>query len=37
VALETDPAVEAAGFDAGFAPDEKNLRAPGIAVGKCPG
>jgi len=36
VALETDPAVESAGFDAGFTPDEKNLRAPDIAVGNVP-
>lgn len=33
LALETDPAVESAGFDTGFSPDEKNLRAPDIAVG----
>jgi len=36
VALDTDPAVESAGFDAGFTPDEKNLRAPDIAVGNIP-
>jgi len=34
--LETDPAVESAGFDTGFTPDEKNLRAPDIAVGNVP-
>ena len=34
--LETDPEVEAVGFDAGFTPDEKNLRAPDIAVGNVP-
>ena len=36
LALETDPAVESAGFDAGFTPDEQNLRAPDIAVGNVP-
>jgi len=36
LALETDPAVEAAGFDTGFTPDENNLRAPDIAVGNVP-
>jgi len=36
LALETDPDVEAAGFDAGFTPDEHNLRAPDIAVGNVP-
>ncbi|WP_089724816.1 DUF4351 domain-containing protein [Candidatus Thiosymbion oneisti] len=36
LALETDPAVESAGFDAGFTPDENNLRAPDIAVGNVP-
>ena len=36
LALETDPAVESAGFDTGFAPDELNLRAPDIAVGNVP-
>ena len=36
LALETDPAVESAGFDTGFTPDEKNLRAPDIAVGNVP-
>ncbi len=35
-ALESDPAVESAGFDAGFTPDEENLRAPDIAVGNVP-
>ncbi len=34
--LETDPEVDAAGFDAGFTPDERNLRAPDIAVGNVP-
>ena len=34
--LKTDPDVEAAGFDAGFTPDENNLRAPDIAVGNVP-
>jgi len=34
--LKTDPEVEAAGFDAGFTPDEHNLRAPDIAVGNVP-
>jgi len=34
--LETDPEVESVGFDAGFTPDEKNLRAPDIAVGNVP-
>lgn len=32
LALETDPAVESAGF----TPDEKNLRAPDITVGNAP-
>ncbi len=36
VALKTDPAVESAGFDPGFTPDENNLRAPDIAVGNVP-
>ncbi len=36
LALETDPAVESAGFDTGFTPDENNLRAPDIAVGNVP-
>lgn len=36
VILETDPDVEAAGVDAGFTPDEQNLRAPDIAVGSVP-
>ncbi len=35
-ALESDPAVESAGFDPGFTPDEENLRAPDIAVGNVP-
>lgn len=34
--LDTDPDVEAAGFDAGFTPDEHNLRALDIAVGNVP-
>jgi len=34
--LKTDPDVETAGFDAGFTPDEHNLRAPDIAVGNVP-
>lgn len=36
LALETDPGVASSGFDTGFAPDEKNLRAPDIAVGNVP-
>jgi len=36
LALETDPAVESAGFDTGFTPNEKNLRAPDIAIGNVP-
>ena len=28
--------MESAGFDTGFTPDEKNLRAPDIAVGNVP-
>ncbi len=36
LALDTDPDVEAVGFDAGFTPDEQNLRAPDIAVGNVP-
>ncbi|MCB2261668.1 MAG: Uma2 family endonuclease, partial [Candidatus Thiosymbion ectosymbiont of Robbea hypermnestra] len=34
--LDTDPDVESTGFDAGFTPDEQNLRAPDIAVGNVP-
>ncbi|MCB2261663.1 MAG: Uma2 family endonuclease, partial [Candidatus Thiosymbion ectosymbiont of Robbea hypermnestra] len=34
--MKTDPSVETAGFDPGFTPDEKNLRAPDIAVGNVP-
>jgi len=34
--LETDPDVESADFDTGFRPDDKNLRAPDIAVGNVP-
>lgn len=36
LALSTDPAVDSAGVDTGFAPDPKNLRAPDIAVGNVP-
>ena len=36
LALETDPAVESAGVDTGYAVDAKNLRAPDIAVGNVP-
>ncbi len=36
LALGTDPAVESAGVDTGFAVDDKNLRAPDIAVGNVP-
>jgi Uma2 family endonuclease len=36
LALGTDPAVESAGFDTGYAPDDKNLRAPDLAVGNVP-
>ena len=36
LALETDPAVQSAGFDTGFTPDDRNLRAPDIAVGSIP-
>lgn len=36
LALQTDPAVESAGFDTGFTPDDKNLRAPDLAIGKVP-
>ena len=32
LALETDPAVEWAGIDAGFSPDQGTLRAPDIAI-----
>ena len=35
-ALETDPAVESAGVDPGFAPNAKTLRAPDVAVGNVP-
>jgi Uma2 family endonuclease len=34
--LDTDPDVESSGFDAGFSPDAKNMRAPDIAVGNVP-
>jgi len=34
--LESDPDVESVGVDAGFTPDEHNLRAPDIAVGHVP-
>jgi hypothetical protein len=34
--LDTDPAVEAAGIDAGYAPDEETLRAPDVSVGNVP-
>lgn len=36
LALETDPAVDSAGVDTGYASDPKNLRAPDIAVGNVP-
>jgi len=36
LALETDPDVESAGFDAGFTPDDRNLQAPDLAVGNIP-
>lgn len=36
LALETDPAVDSAGFDAGYTCDDMNLRAPDIAVGNVP-
>jgi hypothetical protein len=36
VALATDPAVEAAGVDTGYAPDGYTLRAPDLAVGNVP-
>ncbi len=36
LALGTDPAVTSAGVDTGFAPDEKTLRAPDLAVGNVP-
>ena len=34
--LHSDPAVEEAGLDAGYAPDAGTLRAPDIAVGNVP-
>ncbi len=34
--LDTDPDVESAGLDAGFALDAKTMRAPDIAVGNVP-
>ena len=34
--LDTDPDVDSTGFDAGFSPDSKNMRAPDIAVGNVP-
>ena len=36
VALATDPAVESAGVDTGYAPDDHTLRAPDLAVGNVP-
>ena len=36
LALGTDPEVESAGVDVGYASDAKNLRAPDIAVGNVP-
>lgn len=34
--LDTDPAVDSAGIDAGFSPSPKSLRAPDIALGNVP-
>ncbi|MDC3958387.1 Uma2 family endonuclease [Polyangium jinanense] len=34
--LETDPAVEQAGVDAGFSPEPGTMRAPDVAVGHVP-
>jgi hypothetical protein len=34
--LDTDPAVESAGVDAGFSPQPKTLRAPDISLGNIP-
>ncbi|MFO0591154.1 MAG: Uma2 family endonuclease [Polyangiaceae bacterium] len=34
--LDTDPAVETSGMDAGFSPSPRQLRAPDIAVGNVP-
>lgn len=34
--LDTDPAVESSGIDAGYSPRPKTLRAPDIAVGNVP-
>ena len=34
--LETDPAVEQAGVDAGFSPEPGTMRAPDVAVGNVP-
>ena len=36
IALATDPAVDAAGVDTGYATDEHTLRAPDLAVGQVP-
>ena len=36
IAVETDPAVESAGVDTGYAFSAKDLRAPDIAVGNVP-
>ncbi len=36
IALATDPAVESAGVDTGYAPDDCTLRAPDLAVGNVP-
>ncbi len=36
IALATDPAVDAAGVDTGYATDEQTLRAPDLAVGQVP-
>jgi Uma2 family endonuclease len=35
-ALDTDPEVDSAGMDAGFALESKTLRAPDVAVGRVP-
>jgi Uma2 family endonuclease len=35
-ALDTDPEVDSAGIDAGFALDSKTLRAPDVSVGRVP-
>jgi Uma2 family endonuclease len=36
LALGTDPDADSAGFDTGYTPNDKNMRAPDIAIGNVP-